>query len=137
MNFSSIQANKPDWLRDKKINVLAQFSLERHPSLPDVPTVIELSHTDDEREVLRLIIAQSTMARAIYGPPNIPADRLQLLRAAFDAMMTDRDFLAEAEKLKIELNQPMSGEKMSEFVNRLYAAKPELVAKAREAIGTK
>jgi tripartite-type tricarboxylate transporter receptor subunit TctC len=137
MNFSSIQANKPDWLRDKKINVLAQFSMERHPSLPDVPTVIELSHTDDEREVLRLIIAQSTMARAIYGPPNIPADRLQLLRAAFDAMMTDRDFLAEAEKLKIELNQPMSGEKMSEFVNRLYAAKPELVAKAREAIGTK
>jgi hypothetical protein len=52
-------------------------------------------------------------------------------------MMTDRDFLAEAEKLKIELNQPMSGAKMAEFVNRLYATKPDLVAKAREAIGTK
>jgi tripartite-type tricarboxylate transporter receptor subunit TctC len=136
MNFTSVQANKPDWLRDKKVNVLTQFSLERHPSLPDVPTVIELSRTDDEREVLRLIIAQSTMARAIYGPPNIPADRLQMLRTAFDTMMKDRDFLAEAEKLKVELNQPMSGEKMTEFVNRLYAAKPDLVAKAREAIGT-
>jgi tripartite-type tricarboxylate transporter receptor subunit TctC len=136
MNFTSVQANKPDWLRDKKVNVLTQFSLERHPSLPDVPTVIELSRTDDEREVLRLIIAQSTMARAIYGPPNIPPDRVQALRAAFDTMMKDRDFLAEADKLKIELNQPMSGEKMSEFVNRLYAAKPELVRKAREAIGT-
>jgi tripartite-type tricarboxylate transporter receptor subunit TctC len=136
MNFTSVQANKPDWLRDKKVNVLTQFSLERHPSLPDVPTVIELSRTDDERDVLRLIIAQSTMARAIYGPPNIPPDRLQALRAAFDAMMKDRDFLAEADKLKIELNQPMAGQKMSEFVNRLYAAKPELVSKAREAIGT-
>jgi tripartite-type tricarboxylate transporter receptor subunit TctC len=101
-----------------------------------VPTVIELSRTDDERDVLRLIIAQSTMARAIYGPPNIPPDRLQALRGAFDAMMKDRDFLAEADKLKIELNQPMAGQKMSEFVNRLYAAKPELVSKAREAIGT-
>jgi tripartite-type tricarboxylate transporter receptor subunit TctC len=136
MNFTSVQANKPDWLRDKKVNVLTQFSLERHPSLPDVPTVIELSRTDDERDVLRLIIAQSTMARAIYGPPNIPPDRLQALRGAFDAMMKDRDFLAEADKLKIELNQPMAGQKMSEFVNRLYAAKPELVSKAREAIGT-
>ena len=136
MNFTSVQANKPDWLRDKKVSVLTQFSLERHPNLPDVPTVIELSRTDDEREVLRLIIAQSTMARAIYGPPNIPPDRLQALRAAFDTMMKDRDFLAEADKLKIELNQPMSGLKMSEFVNRLYAAKPELVSKAREAIGT-
>ena len=137
MNFSSVQANKPDWLRDKKVNVLVQLSLERHPSLPDVPTAIELPRTGDEREVLQLIIAQSTMARAIYGPPNIPADRLQALRRAFDTMMQDRDFLAEAEKLKIEINQPMSGQKMSEFVNRLYAAKPDLVSKAREAIGTK
>jgi tripartite-type tricarboxylate transporter receptor subunit TctC len=137
MNFSSVQANKPEWLRDKKVNVLVQLSLERHPGLPDVPTVIELTRSDDEREVLQLIFAQSTMARAIYGPPNIPADRLQLLRTAFDTMMKDRDFLAEAEKLKIELNQPMSGEKMTEFVNRLHGAKPELVSKARDAIGTK
>ena len=137
MNFSSVQANKPDWLRDKKVNVLAQFSMKRHPNLPDVPTVIELSRNDEEREVMQLIIAQSTMARAIYGPPNIPADRLTALRNAFDMMMTDREFLAEAEKLKIELNQPMTGLEMSAFVNRLYAAKPELVARAREAIGTK
>ena len=137
MNFSSIQANKPDWLREKKVNLLVQLSLERHPSLPDVPTAIELSRTDDEREVLRLIMAQSTMARAIYGPPGIPADRLQALRTAFERVMQDRDFLAEAERLHIELNQPMSGQKISEFVNRLYDAKPELVSKAREAIGTK
>jgi tripartite-type tricarboxylate transporter receptor subunit TctC len=82
-------------------------------------------------------MAQSTMARAIFGPPGIPADRLQALRTGFERVMQDRDFLAEAERLNIELNQPMSGEKMSEFVNRLYAAKPELVSKAREAIGTK
>ncbi len=110
MNFSSIQANKPDWLRTKRSTCSRSFHWTGIPSLPDVPTVIELSRKDDEREILRLIVAQSTMARAIYGPPNIPPDRLKLLRTAFDAMMKDRDFLAEAEKLKIELNQPMSGE---------------------------
>jgi tripartite-type tricarboxylate transporter receptor subunit TctC len=137
INFASVQANKPDWLRDKKINVLVQLALARHPGLPDVPTVIELTRNDEERELLQLIVAQSSMARAIYGPPNIPADRLQILRTAFDNMMKDREFLAEAEKLKMEINQPMPGEKMAELVNRLYSAKPELVAKARQAIGTK
>ena len=137
INFSSVQASKPDWLSEKKVNVLLQLSLTRHPKLPDVPTVIELTRTDDERELLRLIVAQSSMARAIYGPPNIPPERLQLLRTAFDMMMKDPDFLAEAEKLKMEINQPMAGEKMSELVNRLYAAKPELITKAREAIGKK
>ena len=136
MNFSSVQANKPQWLSEKKINVLVQYGLTRHPDLPDVPTVIDLTRSDDERELLQLIFAQSSMARAIYGPPNIPPERLKLLRTAFDAMMKDAEFLAEAQKLKMEINQPMSGEKMAELVNRLYAVKPELIAKAREAIGT-
>src|SRR6186997_1699447 len=96
MNFSSVQANKPQWLSEKKINVLVQYGLARHPDLPDVPTVLELTDNDDERELLRLLFAQSSMGRAIYGPPNIPAERLKLLRAAFDRMMQDPDFLAEA-----------------------------------------
>jgi tripartite-type tricarboxylate transporter receptor subunit TctC len=137
MNFSSVQANKPQWLSEKKINVLVQYGLARHPDLPDVPTVLELATNDDERELLRLLFAQSSMGRAIYGPPNIPPERLKLLRAAFDRMMQDPDFLAEARKMHMEINQPMPGEKMSELVNRLYAAKPELIVRARDAIGTK
>jgi len=136
MNFASIQANKPEWLRDKKVNILVQLTLNRHPSLPDVPTVIELTRSEEEKELLQLIVAQSAMTRAIYGPPGIPQDRLSLLREAFNKMMKDPEFLAEAEKAKMEINQPMPGEKMAELVNRLYTAKPEIVAKAREAIGT-
>jgi tripartite-type tricarboxylate transporter receptor subunit TctC len=136
MNFSSVQANKPQWLSEKKINVLVQYGLTRHPDLLDVPTVIDLTRSEDERELLQLIFAQSSMARAIYGPPNIPPERLKLLRAAFDRMMKDPEFLADAARSKMEINQPMPGEKMSELVNRLYAVKPELIARAREAIGT-
>jgi tripartite-type tricarboxylate transporter receptor subunit TctC len=137
MNFASIQANKPEWLRDKKVNVLVQLALNRHPNLPDVPTAIELSRNAEEKELLQLIVAQSAMTRAIYGPPGIPPDRLQMLREAFNKMMTDAEFLAEAEKAKMEINQPLPGDKIAELVNRLYSAKPEIVAKAQEAIGSK
>jgi tripartite-type tricarboxylate transporter receptor subunit TctC len=136
MNFSSILANKPDWLRDKKINILVQLALERHPDLPDVPTVVELAKTDRQRAILELVFSQSSMGRAILGPPGIPADRLQALRSAFDAMMKDKEFLAEADKMKIEINQPMSGKNMAQLVDKLYRATPEIVKEASAAINT-
>jgi tripartite-type tricarboxylate transporter receptor subunit TctC len=135
MNFSSVQANKPDWLPEKKINVLMQYAISPHPDLENVPTVVQMTRNQEERELLQLIFAQSAIARAIYGPPNIPADRLRLLRAAFDRMMKDPEFLADAAKQRMEINQPMAGDKITDLVNRLYSAKPELIAKAREAIG--
>jgi hypothetical protein len=137
MNFSSVQANKPDWLPEKKINVLMQYAISPHPDLENVPTVVQMTRNQEERELLQLIFAQSAIARAIYGPPNIPADRLRLLRAAFDRMMKDPEFLADAAKQRMEINQPMAGDKITDLVNRLYSAKPELIAKAREAIGAR
>lgn len=134
MNFSSILANKPDWLSDKKVKVLVQLALERHPDLPDVPTVIDLAKTDQQREVLELVFSQSSMGRAIFGPPGIPAPRLAALRSAFDRMMKDKEFLAEAEKMKIEINQPMGGEKIAQLVDKLYRSKPETVKTAAAAI---
>jgi len=134
MNFSSILANKPDWVRDKKVNILIQLALERHPDLPNVPTVIELAKTDEQRQVLQLIFSQSSMGRAIFGPPGIPADRLAALRSAFDRMMVDKEFLAEAERMKMEINQPMSGAKMQELIERLYKTPADVVKKAAEAI---
>ncbi len=134
MNYSSILANKPDWVRDKKVNILIQLALERHPDLPNVPTVIELAKTDEQRQVLQLIFSQSSMGRAIFGPPGIPADRLAALRSAFDRMMVDKEFLAEAERMKMEINQPMSGAKMQELIERLYKTPADVVKKAAEAI---
>jgi tripartite-type tricarboxylate transporter receptor subunit TctC len=135
MNFSSVQANKPDWLSGKKINVLIQYAISPHPDLENVPTVVQLTRNQEERELLQLIFAQSAMARAIYGPPNVPPERLRLLRSAFDRMMKDPEFLADAAKQKMEINQPMPGNKIADLVDRLYSAKPELIARAREAVG--
>jgi tripartite-type tricarboxylate transporter receptor subunit TctC len=137
MNYSSIIGNKADWLRDKKVNVLLQLSPKRIEALPDVPAVVELAKSDDDRAVLELIVAQSTMARAIFGPPNIPADRLAALRGAFDAMLKDPAFLEEAKKLQILINDPMTGDEVGKLVDKLHQARPDLIAKASDAISTK
>ena len=133
-NYSSIVANKPDWLRDKKLNILLQLSIERHPELPHVPTVIELGRNETEKSVLKLIFAQSQMGRAIFGPPEMPAERAKLLRAAFQSVLKDPEFLADVKKGNIEINQPMSGEAMAKLINELHQTSPELVKQAGEAI---
>ncbi len=88
-NWSSIVAGKPSWISEKKINVIAQLSLDPHPDLPNVPTALDLGRDESERNVLRLIFAQSAVGRAIYAPPNVPEYRVSALRAAFDRMLTD------------------------------------------------
>lgn len=137
MNFSSIVAGKPDWLAEKKINVLVQLALDRSPALKDVPTVIELAKNQGQRDTLQLIFAQTAMNRVVFGPPKMPADRLNALREAFDAMMSSKDFLAEAEKLKIEINQPMSGKRIEQLLERLHKVDPKVLEMAIAAMDTR
>jgi tripartite-type tricarboxylate transporter receptor subunit TctC len=134
MNFSSIQATRPDWLKDAKVNILLQLSLQRHPEMPNVPTALDIGRTDTEKAVLKLVFAQSQMGRAIFAPPGVSPDRLQVLRAAFESMIKDPDFLADANKSSIEINQPMRGPEMVELVGQLHASAPELIKRASEAI---
>ena len=134
MNFSSIQATRPDWLKDAKVNVLLQLSLQRHPELPNVPTALDIGRTDTEKTVLKLVFAQSQMGRAVFAPPGLAPDRTNVLRAAFQSMVKDPEFLAEANKGSIEINQPMSGQEMAQLVSQLHSSAPELIKRASEAI---
>jgi tripartite-type tricarboxylate transporter receptor subunit TctC len=134
VNYSSIPAAKPDWLRDKKVNILLQTASERDADMKDVPTVYELAKTDEQRQVLELIFAQSQLSRLVFGPPGIPAERLKVLRDAFDAMMKDKTFLAEAAQQKIEINDPTSGVKIDQLLKKLRATKPEIVKLAADTI---
>jgi tripartite-type tricarboxylate transporter receptor subunit TctC len=122
-NYSSIVATRPAWLRDGSINILLQLSLARHPDHPDTPTVLELGRTDDERAVLKLVFAQSAMGRAILAPPDIPAE----------AAIADPEFIADARKSNIEINQPMDADAVGRLIDELHAADPALVRRAAEA----
>ena len=123
----------PDWVRDKKVYIALQFAIEKHPELPAVPLVTELARNEREQRALELILAGQAMGRPFVAPPDVPADRVEALRRAFDATMQDKAFLAEADKLGLEI-QPVSGERLQELIVKMFSAPPDVVEAARNAI---
>jgi tripartite-type tricarboxylate transporter receptor subunit TctC len=132
-SWATLTGSKHQWIVDNKINILAQIGLKRHPDLPNVPLVIDLAKNESDRKVLELIASRQDMAYPIAAPPGIPADRLQALRQAFDAMVVDPEFIADAKKQGFEVS-PMSGVDIAKLIDRIYASPPDVVAKARAAL---
>lgn len=131
--WSAAQATRGDWIRDGKIVVALQFAVQKHPDLPNVPTVMELAKTDAQRQALELILAGQAMGRPFAAPPKVPADRVDALRRAFDETMKDPAFRADADKQKLEI-QPVSGEEIQALVSRMFTAPKDVVEMARQAI---
>jgi tripartite-type tricarboxylate transporter receptor subunit TctC len=125
-SWSSLKKQKPNWIRDKQINILLQSGLKNLPDLPDVPNALDFAKTESDRKVLELFFTQKTAARPVIAPPGIPADRLKILRTAFAALAQDREFLADAEKSNLEVD-PMSGEEVDKIVGLIAAAPPDVV----------
>lgn len=123
---------KPDWLRDKKVAVLVQYSTDRHRAFPDVPTMVELGKTPEDRQILKLFGDTAEIGRAILTPPDVPKDRLAVLRKAFDAMVADPKFIAEMEQRKMEF-EPMSGAELQKRIQATLDLPPALLAKAQQA----
>jgi tripartite-type tricarboxylate transporter receptor subunit TctC len=132
-SWSSITATRGDWLRDKKITLLAQVSLAKHPKLKQVPIVTEFATTKAQRDILELILAPQAMGRPFLAPPGVPADRLKALQTAFNAAMTDRGLLTEAKKRKVEI-VPMSGKEIEALITKIYAIPKDVVAAAQDAL---
>lgn len=103
-SWSSFNAQQPHWLRDGKVNVLLQGSLNGVPELAHVPKALDFTKGPLERAVLELYFTQKTVARPFLTPPEVPSDRLAILRAAFNALMDDKEFHADAERSKLEVN---------------------------------
>ena len=103
------------------------------PTCPNVPTAISLATTEAQRQALALVFARQEYGRPFFAPPGVPAARVAALRRAFDATMKDKDFLAEADNLKLEI-EPMTGEVLQGMVAKLAATPPELVQDVRDAL---
>ena len=131
-SWSSIKTNHASWVKDGTLKLLAQLSLEKHEDLPNVPVIMEKVKNDEQRAILRLVFARQVMGRPFLAPPGVPAERVALLRKAFMDTMKDRAFLAEAEKMNLEIT-PVSGEKVQQLVDEVYRTPAEVLQKAREA----
>src|SRR4029077_4683488 len=109
-SYSALKTAKPDWLREKgAINVLALTALERHPDFPGVPTVVELAPRPEDRQLFELMVGPGAMARPFAMPPGVPDSRATTMRRSFDATMKDPEFLADAAKIRADV-QPSTGE---------------------------
>jgi len=132
-DWNSLKSQKPDWLRDKKINILLQIALEPNAELNplNVPILWNFVTKDDDRKALELIVSQQVFLRSYIAPPGTPETQVKMLREAFARTLADPEFLSDAAKAKIDIN-PSSGEKVQKVVETLYATPADVVARARE-----
>ena len=119
-NWTTLLSLNGDWVTEKKVNVIAQWAMKKHPDLPDVPMVLDLAKSDADRPRCELLIARLEYGRPFFVPPGVPDDRVQALRRAFDATMKDPEFLADAKKLSLEID-PITGEQAQELIARVLA----------------
>lgn len=132
-SWSSVLSTRADWFKEGKISVLVQLSMKKHEDLPNVPLILDLAKTDQERQMLRLVFARQIMGRPFMAPPDVPADRVKILRDAFMATMKDKQFLAEAEKGRLEVDA-VSGEEVQNVVREAYATPKDLIKRVAEIV---
>jgi tripartite-type tricarboxylate transporter receptor subunit TctC len=129
LSWSSVKASLPHWIEMKLFRPLLQVAAAKHADLQDVPLLMELAQDEETRSILRFLVARQVIGRPYFGPPDIPADRAAALRKAFIDTLNDSDFLAEAEKAKLEIN-PVPAERIEGLLKELYAIPPEITRKA-------
>jgi tripartite-type tricarboxylate transporter receptor subunit TctC len=114
-SWNTIKRTRAHWLQNKDINVLVQYAAERHPELRDIPTILETARTPEGRAAMAFYISGAELGRSLAAPPGLSQERVKMLRAAFDAMLKDREFLAEVEKSGQEF-YPASGEQVQKLI---------------------
>jgi tripartite-type tricarboxylate transporter receptor subunit TctC len=129
MSWASMVARLPHWIKDNKVTTLAFNGLAVPPDAPKVPLLVDLAKNDDDRKLLELIANPSAVGRTFTLPPGVPADRLAALRKAFDAMMKDEKFLADAKARNMDVNH-LSGQEMTKIVERVLATPAPVVDRA-------
>ena len=133
LGWSTLTASRPDWVRDNKLNVLVQFGFEKLPALPNVPSALDLVTSPERRAILELILVRQETGRPIVAPPDVPADRMALLRKGFDATMKDAEFLTEAKKLQLDID-PLDAPAIEKLLVNAYNAPKNVVDAAARLV---
>jgi tripartite-type tricarboxylate transporter receptor subunit TctC len=133
IGWTFVKLRKGDWLRDKKINILFQMALQKHPDIPDVPAILDFARTQEDRQVIEFLFAPQEMGRPFFAPPDVPRERVEALRSAFAQTLKDPKFLEEAEKQGLEI-QLLDGDAIQKLIERIYATPPGVIERAKAAV---
>jgi hypothetical protein len=132
-SWSSILSGKKDWLDQGLITPFLQLSLEHNLDLPNVPNIMDVAQTEEHRQIFRLMFARETLGYPFLGPPEIPADRLAVIRQAFADTMRDPNFVDEATRSRLTVD-PVSGEEIQDLVIGLYATPEAVIERTRSLL---
>jgi tripartite-type tricarboxylate transporter receptor subunit TctC len=132
-SLSALKIAKPDWLREKKINVLVLTALAGSADFPGVPAVVDLVSKPQDRQLLELMVGPGAMARSFAAPPALPAGKATLLRRAFDATLQDPEFRADAARIQADL-APTTGEEVQALVARIYATPRPVIERVKKLL---
>jgi tripartite-type tricarboxylate transporter receptor subunit TctC len=129
ISWDTLQALNADWLRGQKIRILVQIGLDRVADLAGVPSVFDLSRTEEERQIWALWAAPNKMGRPFFAPPGMATDRAGLMRTAFTAVMNDPELRADAARMNLAINA-ITGEQVAALLKEVYATPKGVVEKA-------
>jgi hypothetical protein len=133
-SWSSLSAQRPDWIKTGFIRVLVQEHDKGHPAINKlgVPLAVDFAKTPENRQIMELIYSSETFGRPYMMPPGVPADRVAALRKAFMETMRDDELLAEAQKIGLDID-PISGEELQTLAEKIYATPAAIVEQAKQA----
>ena len=131
-SWSSLKAVRPQWLAEKKVTLLMQGALKNEPELGALPNALQFIKNDADRKVMELHFTQKTAARPLVAPPEVPKERVALLRKAFEALAQDKEFLAEMDKAKMEFDF-VPGPEIDKIVAQVVATPPEIAERYAKA----
>jgi tripartite-type tricarboxylate transporter receptor subunit TctC len=127
-SWNTIKVSRADWLKEKKINLLVQYAMERSPEIPNVPTFVELGKTEEDKKMLAFYVSGGEIGRSFFTTPGVPKDRVDALRAAFSAMVKDPDVLGEIDKMKADFI-PLDGASLQKLIEDTAKVSPAIVQK--------
>ena len=134
--LTNLVVTKADWIRQGRIRMLVQFGGERVAEIKEVPAVVELAASEDDREIWRFFTSKFKMARPLALPPEVPAERVRALQDAFDATMRDPQFLEEAKQIGLQID-PLGGEAIGRLIAQMQATPEALVERLRRLLAAK
>jgi tripartite-type tricarboxylate transporter receptor subunit TctC len=133
-SWISVVAQKPEYISEKKLTPLVVDGLTRDPLIPDVPTLLELAKTPEQKAAVRVISGANEFSRAVFLPPGTPQEIVDILRRAFDKAMVDPALLAQAKKLRLPI-EPTSGAELDKIAKEIVSSSSDAIALARKLLG--
>ena len=130
----SLKALNADWIKEGKVIPIVHFNFERHPDLPNVPTIFDATKTESDRQAMALMVGRLEYGRPFFLPPGVAPERVTYMRRAFDATMKDQAFLEEAKKRNLSITHRTADE-VQKLTDRIVDASPDFIAKVKKAVG--